>query len=302
MSGRSVPPALHQPYPGAPPVYGPDPRRTTPSQGPSGLAVTALVLGAVCLAAAVVPVAGRLLLVPLLPAAVIVAVVAIVRRAVPRGLPITALVLAGASAAIAAWSFVIPWGLPSWPWEAGDAPPAIDEPFVPDDPGNADPPLEPELGVPGLEGAGASRADPLAYGTTITIVDENSGSDVWAMTVTAPEDVTAASGAVETEPANGAYLAVTVELTNLGGDVLDPASDYDYSLYSWLLTGDGGRADSEHLPELTGLPSTWDIPPVPAGDTVRYAEVFDVATDVSATGYFVLELPGDRLVYWGPAG
>ncbi|KAA9157525.1 hypothetical protein F6B41_04850 [Microbacterium lushaniae] len=300
MTGPDVPPSLHQPYPGAPPAYGPDPRRAAPPPGPSGLALAALVLGILCLVVAVVPVAGRIVLVPLLPAALIVAVVAIVRRAAPRGLPIAGLALAGVSAAIMAWSFVIPLGVPSWPWEAGDAPPAVEEPAVPGVPD--EPPLAPELGLPGLDGAGASRADPLPYGTTVTIIDENSGSEVWAMTVDAPEDVTgAASASAGTEPVNGAYLAVTVELANLSAGTLDPVNDYDYAPYSWLLTGDGGRADAEYLPDLTALPPMWDLDPVPPGATERYAEVFDVAPAVAATGYFVLELPGDTRVYWGTA-
>ena len=294
-----TPPALppyaqgtaQQPYPGAPPVWTPAPPPPTGSKALAGTALGLAIAGAL---GAVFPF-GIVVAWLFLAGGIVLAIIALVRRAAGRGMSIAALIVSGAGILLALlWGvgFALFGGLLNgFPDDTTYTGEEYDDYSYDDS-------TYPVLGVE--DGAdGASRGDALTYGTSMVIIDESTGEPVWEVTVRAPQDITAASS--DQAPVNGAYLAVPVEVTNVSGRAIDPNVDYEYTAYAWLLTGDGGRAESAYVPGATEqYPQIWDIDPVESGDTATYYETFDVGPSVTGTGYFVLDLDSDEQVFWGP--
>jgi hypothetical protein len=246
---------------------------------------------------AFVPLAGAFLSWMLLIPAVVLGIIALARRAQGRGVAIAALVLSAAAAVI-----TILWGVGmamfgSW----------LDGDLGDDTSYDGPPPVEEEYGYPTLgidpSVGGATRNDALAFGTGVTLIDENIDQDVWTMSLGAPEDVTenAAEG-FAVPAANGAYLAVPVELTNLTDESIDLNVQYEYVPRTWLLTGDGGTAESMYLTGNPDLPSAWDIAHVEPGQTVVYYDIYDVAPQVTSTGFGVADLDSGAQIFWGPEG
>jgi hypothetical protein len=291
--------APRQAYPGAPPTWdapqpwGGPPR--PPAQS-NGLAVTALVLAVVGVVCAFIPFAGIFLAWVFVVPALILAIIAVARRGSGRGLAITALVVAGGGGLIAVlWSAGYLF-LGSF---IGGIDDSSSGPYG--DGSESAPYSYPSLGAPDVDAS--SRADELAFGEAITVVDVNNDEDVWRMTVSAPQDRTAtASVAAGSVPVNGAFIAVAVELTNLSDQAIDVTNDYDYRPFPWLLTGDGGRADTTYAVSSDEMPDVTDIGVVEPGESVTYYEVFDVAASVATTGSFVVEFPTGTPVFWGPSG
>lgn len=277
-----------QPYPGAPPVWTTAPTAPTGSKALAGTALGLAIFGA---AAALVPF-GIVFSWLFLLAAIVLAIIALVRRAGGRGMSIAALVVSGAGIVIAAL-----WGVGfalfgTWLEGIGDSVPFSD------DYSDYSDETYPVLGVDDGVG-GSSRDDALPFGTTVVIVDESTGDPVWELTVGAPQDVTATASV--DAPLNGAYLAVPIEITNVTETAIDPNVQYEYTAYAWLLTGDGGRAESTYVPGASEqYPQVWDVAAVEPGGTATYYETFDVAASVAGTGYLVLDLDSDEQVFWGP--
>lgn len=299
---------LQQPYPGAPPTYAPAPFRLgaappgVPAPGRSGMAVTALVLGILGVVFGLIPFAGAVLVAPLVVATVVFAVIALTRPGSSRALPVVALLLAGAAVVLTVSGHVARPAAGSWPWEppVPEGAPSLPSPPPPHD--IVEPQLPPLLGLQDDVVGGSSRADALPYGTTVTLIDDTTGAEIWALTVTAPQDVTAAASETPgSTPDNGAYVAVPVELTNLTDEPVDLSSEDEYALFAWLLTGDGGRADPLLLTD-SPYPTAWDIGAIQPGETAQYYEVFDVASGVTGSGLLVADLPAGGQVFWGPPG
>jgi hypothetical protein len=274
-----------QPYPGAPPVWTTPP----PTGGTKVLAGIALGLAIFGAVVSIIPF-GIVVSWIFLLAAIVLAIVALVRRAGGRGMSISALIVSGAGILIA-----IAWGvgfslLGSWFGSSVDS--GYDDDTYTDDSGYV------VLGVEAGTG-GASRDDALAYGTAVTVVDSTTGTAVWELTVGAPVDATA--GATDGAPLNGAYLAVPVEITNLTDETIALATEYEYAPYAWMLTGDGGRLDAAYIPgSYEDFPQIWDLGDIAPGDSVTYWEAFDATPAVLDTGYLVLEFDSGEDVYWGP--
>jgi hypothetical protein len=258
-------------------------------------------LGILCVVFGLIPVVGTVLLAPLVVATATFAIIALSRPEARRARPMVALALAATGILLTVWWYVAQSNTGPWLWGNDRSAEVSENPGAPFEPEAPEPEagLPPLLGVEGADG-GASRSDALPYGTTVTIVDENTGDEVWSLTVGAPEDATAAASS-DAEPENGGYVAVPVELTNLSDTSIDPARDYEYALYAWLLTGDGGRADPTYLTGDAGYLGSFDLDEVAPGATVEYFEVFDVAPTVTATGFLVFDLPEGGQLFWGPA-
>lgn len=286
-------PSRPGPSPSGPPSSAP------PPSGSTALAVIALVLSILGALTALVPFVGSIAAWFFLLPAIVLAIIALVRRSAGRGMAIGALVTSGVAIVVAALWGVGATALGSWvsTWSddaVDDTDEYSDEYEYDDEYGYA------VLGVEGTQGG--TRADALAFGTTVTLFDENSGEDVWDMTVRAPEDITAAATeGLAAAPENGAYLAVAIELTNLGERTIDLYDQYELSPYTWLLTGDGGEATSGYAAVSDDYPALWEIEPVDPGETVTYYEVYDVASTVAETGSLVIDLESGQQVYWGAA-
>lgn len=284
--------APQQAYPGAPPTWGAPPPAPEGSAALAGTALGLAIAGALIALIPFVGLAAWLFLVP----AVVLAIIALVRKARGRGMAIGALVTSGVGMLIAIVWALGTFAFGNWLSGLGDA--VDDSDSWSDDDYSYD---YPSLGIDPSTG-GTTRDDALPFGSTILVRDDNSGEDVWSITVQAPEDATqAASADVDLPPQNGAYLAVPVELTNLTDEDIDLDYQYEYTPYSWLLTGDGGRAESTYLSAETGFIPLWDLGVVEPGETVTYYEVFDVAASVATSGYLVIELDSGDLVHWGGA-
>lgn len=296
--GSPYPPAepqgqLYQPYPGAPPVWAapaaPPPR--PPASGSSTLAVVALILAIAGVLSTLLPLFGLFSAVVLLTPAIIMAIIALARRTPGRGMAIGALITAGVgSIGAIVWnlaSFTLIGLLGSIGNGAGS--------FADTDQDSGHAHDRPVLGV-----ADDVDGTSLAYGTPVTIVDESTGEEVWTVTVGAPVDATAdaAADALEDAPANGAYLAIPIELTNLTDESIDLSDQFEYTLYPSLITGDGGFADTAFLYGAPDYPAAWSLPPIAPGETAVYYEAFDVAATVIDTGVFVIDLDTQEQVSW----
>jgi hypothetical protein len=261
------------------------------------MGVIAMALAILAVLSAFIPFAGAFFSWMLLIPAVVLGIIALVRRAQGRGFAIAALALSAAAAII-----TILWGIGMamfGSWLSGDL--GDDTSF------DGPPPVEEEYGYPtlGIDPAvgGATRDDALAFGTDVTLVDDNIDQDVWTMSLGAPQDVTEKAFEGFGVPAtNGAYLAVPVELTNLSDETIDLNIQYEYVPRTWLLTGDGGTAESMYLTANADLPSAWDIARVEPGQTVVYYDIYDVTPQVASTGFGVADLDSGAQIFWGPAG
>jgi hypothetical protein len=294
-----------QEYPGAPPTWIPaagGPYAPAPTPAPSGsavlaiLALVAAILGAVI---AFVPLIGLFSWL-LLIAAVVLAIVALARRAPGKGMAIAAIVVAALGfVASVVWSLSVAlFG----GWWSGIS---DDYPDYSDDYSDGDPSPAPDggfgypsLSAPDLDVEGSSVADALPLGTAVTLHDDSAGDDVWDVSVGAFEDITAAASA--DTPMHGAFVAVPVELTNLTDEPIYPTDDYAYVPYSRLITGDGGTAEVALVSDPDAYPSVWEIGPIDAGESITYYEIFDVGASVATSGTYVLELDSGQQIHWGP--
>jgi len=272
-----------QPYPGAPPVW------TTPPPRASG----SKVLAAIALGLAIF--GGLISLIPFgiavswlfLLAAIVLAIIALVRRAGGRGMSIAALIVSGAGVLVS-----ILWGVGFalfGQWVGSTVDSDYDDPYVEDSASIV-------LGVEAGTG-GTSKDDALAFGETVIITDVTTGDPIWEMTVGTPEDVT--SIAPDTPPTNGAYLAVPVEITNLTDRTIAVADDYQYTPYPWMMTADGGRLDAAYIPgSYENYPQVWDLDDIAPGETATYYEGFDAAPSAADTAYVVMDLDEGVQLYW----
>jgi hypothetical protein len=165
----------------------------------------------------------------------------------------------------------------------------------------------PSLSAPELDADGNTLTDPLALGTTITIADDDAGEDVWEMTVGPFEDITADVLAYSEEtPLYGSFVAVPIELTNVGDDDID-LTTYEYVPYSTFVSADGEEAEIAYITNPDGYPDMWEAGAaesgtVETGETVVYYEIFDVGADAAASGAYLIELDSGQSVFWGAGG
>lgn len=286
----NTPPAA-PPWPGAPASgawSAPVPPRPAASPALSIIALILAVLGALV---GFIPFAGVFLAWLLLIPAVVLAIVALVRRAPGRGMAIAALVVTAVGVvASVLWSVVLAifGGFASWMDSGSGYDGGYDE-------GSSDYSY-PSLGPADLADGQGTRDAPLPYGEPITLVDENTGEPVWEITVAAPVDGTPQTDEVAL---NGAFVTVGVRLTNLTDAAIDPSYDYAYTPSTWLLTGDGGRADTDFYIDATVFPSLWDLGEITPGQTVTYIDVFDVGPQVIDTGRYAIDFDSGETVFWG---
>jgi hypothetical protein len=229
-------------------------------------------------------------------AAIVLAIVSLVRRAPGKGMAIAAIIVAALSAIVSVF-----WGLLMLVFGGLTA-------FISDSEFDPVPEEEeyfyPSLSAPELDADGNTLADPLALGTTITIADDNAGEDVWEMTVGPFEDITADVLANSEEaPLYGAFIAVPVELTNVSEEEID-LTTYEYVPYSTFITNDGGEAESAYIINPDEYPGIWDAGAaesgtVDPGETVVYYEIYDVGAEAAASGAYVLDLDSGQSVFWG---
>jgi hypothetical protein len=284
--GAHLPAAM----PGAPepggyvplPDAAPAPPRPTGGAALAGTALTLAILGVlVTFAPGLIALAGVLLIV----VSIVLAIVHLVGRRDGRGLSIAALVVAGVGGVVSGLvavmvSALAQFGAGGMEIITGDD---SDYDYV-------------ELGAPGLAGAATSRDDALEWGTTVVVTDTVNGGDVWEVTVGRPLDITdEIDPDVDMPPEFGAYLAVPIEITNVSDTTITDI-DWDYGLYSWLLTGDGGRAEPTWL-TLSDYTNAWDDESLEPGESTTYYEIYDVAPSVIDSGTAVIELY-DTSIHW----
>lgn len=299
-----------QEYPGAPPTWGPAAAVPATPKAPV-LGILALTLAIFGVLIVFVPFFGPLFAWVFFASAVVLAIVALVRRGPGKGMAIWALVLSvvgGLTTGTGAIGAILVGGL-----FAGSAagPDYYDEAPAPD----ATYPVEentlsPALIAPDFPIMGNPRTEPIALGTTLTLADaDSSGGEVddagtgsWNFTVRPMEDVTATAAAAEVmPPANGALLAVPIEMTNLTGEAVDLSVAYNAIPTSWLVTGDGGTAEQAYLSPLD-YPTSWDVEVVEPGATTTFYQVYDVAPEVATTGLIATLFSSGQTLYWRAAG
>ncbi|RKT31208.1 hypothetical protein DEU34_3147 [Microbacterium sp. AG1240] len=300
--------APRQDYPGAPPTWGPPAGSSAPGApwnpgpprgGSSVLAVLALVASILGVLISFVPFIGSILAWALFATAVVLAIIALVKKTPGKGMSIAALIITGAGFLLSiVWAVVLfaigAFGsaLSSGSSSGSEYSPAPDDEYY----------SYPMLGTPDVGADGNTLSAPLVPGSTITITDDNVSQDVWELTVLPFEDLTAAAAATgDAAPAFGAYVGVPVQLTNVTDDTIDLAVDYAYLPYTRFLTADGGEAQLSFLSDIETYPSAWDVEVVEPGETVTFYEVYDLAPDAVGSGSFVLDLDSGQTVFWGAA-
>ncbi|GAA2071506.1 DUF4190 domain-containing protein [Microbacterium hatanonis] len=300
--------APRQDYPGAPPTWGPPtggpapgaPWNPGPPQGGSSvLAVLALVASILGALISFIPFFGSVLAWALFATAIVLAIIALVKKTPGKGMSIAALIITGAGFLLSiVWAVILfAFGVFGSALSPGSSSGSESSP-APDDEYYS----YPMLGTPDFGADGNTVSAPLVPGSTITITDDNVSEDVWQLTVLPFEDLTAAAAATgDIEPAFGAYVGVPVQLTNVTDETIDLTVDYAYLPYTRFLTADGGEAELTFLSDIESYPSAWDVEVIEPGETVTFYEVFDLAPDAVASGYYVLDLDSGQTVFWGAA-
>ncbi|MFL2001682.1 hypothetical protein [Microbacterium sp. A1-JK] len=300
--------APRQDYPGAPPTWGPPMggpapgapwNAGAPQSGSSVLAVLALVASVLGVLISFIPFVGSALAWALFATAIILAIIALVKKTPGKGMSIAALIITCAGFLLSiVWAVVLfaigAFGsaVSSGSSSGSEYSPAPDDDYY----------SYPMLGTPDFGADGNTISAPLVPGSTITITDDNVSQDVWELTVLPFEDLTAAAAATgDLEPAFGAYVGVPVQLTNVTDETIDLAVDYAYLPYTRFLTADGGEAELTYLSDIETYPSAWDVEVVEPGETVTFYEVYDLAPDAVGSGFYVLDLDSGQTVFWGAA-
>ena len=297
-----------QEYPGAPPTWGSS-AGAAPVTTPKApvLGILALVLAIFGVLLLLVPFFGPLFSWVFLLSALVLAIVTLARRGPGKSMAIWALVLslvAGLTSGTGAVGAILVGSI-----FAGNAadPDEYDAP-APD----ASYPVEentlsPTLIAPDYPSMGNPRAEPIALGTTLTLAAadasgaDESPSGSWTFTVKPMEDVTASAAAADVvAPKNGALLAVPIEMTNLTGEPVDLSVAFNAAPSSWLVTADGGTAESAYLSPVD-YPTSWDVDIVQPGATTTFYQVYDVAPTVATTGLVVTLLSSGQTLHWRAA-
>lgn len=277
-----------QAYPGAPPTWGGAPYGVPPRPPASRvLAIIALVSAIIGAVLSAIPVGWLFAWMFVLTAAVL-AIVSLVRQSPGKRMSIAALIVSAGAVVIGVlWIvgfFVI--GVSLQQQQSGSTP--------------LEPESTPALRAPDFGENGTVGGEPLAPDTVVTLEDETDGGRVWEMAVGPIEDITStALGLDQSAPANGAYLAVPVQLKNIGDDTIDLSAEYGYLPYSWLISADDDFVATAYLYGLEAYPSAYRLDDVAPGETVTYYELYDAEADVATTdSLFTVGLDSGQDISW----
>ncbi|MDF2991241.1 MAG: putative metal-binding integral rane protein [Microbacterium sp.] len=145
----------------------------------------------------------------------------------------------------------------------------------------------------------------LSWGTPQTVIDSETGDDVWSIQALAPLDVT--SEATEASPGpvsfSGSLVAIPLELTNLTGSTIDP-DGWQLRFSTDYYTADGSITDGVYDPALLrDYPSRYDlVEPIAPGETVTFYDVRDIPFSDAGAGRSEVWLYSGDSVSWGATG
>jgi len=281
------------PWPSPQPGFA-HPAGFVPSPGPGdprpprrGLGVTALILACV---GALFAFSSSPLVWLLLVGALVLAIVQLVRRGSSRVPAVIAIVVVGLGIIVALGAALLS-GLMSSTSSTNSAPDPETDTYT----------LAQRLTVAPGHGPQAE----LAWGTAQTIVDSDSGDDVWSIRALAPVDITAEASSASPAPfsASGSLVAVPLEMTNLTDESIDP-DGWQLRFSSSYLSPEGNYLESVYDPSVTdAYPSRYDIPgPIAPGETVTFYLVEDTPFAGADRGSVEVGLYSGDLITWRTTG
>jgi hypothetical protein len=145
----------------------------------------------------------------------------------------------------------------------------------------------------------------LMWSTAETIVDSDTGDDVWSIRALAPVDITAETSTASPAPfsASGSLVAVPIEMTNLTGESIDP-DGWQLRFSSSYVSPDGTLADGVYDPAIMdAYPSRYDIAePIAPGETVTFYLVEDMPLADAEKGSVEVGLYSGDLITWRASG
>lgn len=283
--GATAPWPSPQAAPTHPPGFVPAPGSAGPRPPRRGLGIVALVIAC---AGALFAFSASPLVWLLLVTALVLAIVQVARRGSARVPAVVAIVIVVLGIIIAMGAAILS-GLTS---SASTADP---------DPETDTYTLAQRLSV----APGRGSPSELAWGTAQTIVDSDSGDDVWSIRALAPVDITAEAGSASPAPfsASGSLVAVPIELTNLTDESIDP-DGWQLRFSSSYLSPEGNYLESVYDPSVTdAYPSRYDIPgPIAPGETVTFYLVEDTPFAGADRGSVEVGLYSGDIITWRTTG
>lgn len=281
------------PWPSPQPGFA-HPAGLVPSPGPGGprpprrgLGITALIIACV---GALFAFSSSPLVWLLLVGALVLAIVQLARRGSSRVPAVIAIVVVVLGIIVALGAAILS-GLTSSASSAYPAPDPETDTFT----------LAQRLSVAPGHGSQAE----LMWGTDQTIVDSDTGDDVWSIRALAPVDITAEMTSASPAPfsASGSLVAVPIEMTNLTGEAIDP-DGWQLRFSSSYRSSDGSYLDGAYDPSVTdAYPSRYDISePIAPGETVTYYLVQDTPFTGADKGSVEVGLYSGDSITWTTTG
>lgn len=272
------------PSPGSPPNGSASPAGARPPR--RGLGITALVLACVGAIAAFTasPLAWLLLV-----TALVLAIVHLARRGGARVPAVIAIVIVGFGVFIALIAAVVS-GFTSAGSGVDSAPDPETDTYT----------LAQRLSLPPDRGSESE----LAWGTAQTVIDSDTGDDVWSIRTLAPIDITSETAAASPAPfsASGSLVAIPVEITNLTDESID-SDAWQLRFSTSYRLSDGTYADAAYDPAVTDLyPSRYDITDVAPGATVTFYVVHDGSIAEADEGSVEVGLYSGDIITWTATG
>ncbi|MDF2045063.1 hypothetical protein P2P98_02735 [Microbacterium sp. Kw_RZR3] len=252
-----------------------------------GLGIAALVIACVGTIAAFTasPVSWLLLV-----TALVLAIVHLARRSGAQVPAVIAIVIVGFGVFIALIAALVSGFSSSGP-RVDSAPDPETDPYT----------LAQRLVVP----PGSESASEREWGTPQTVIDSDTGDEVWTLRALAPTDITADTATASPAPftASGSFVAIPIEITNLTDETIDSdAWQFQFSANYFL--SDGSYGDAVYDPAVTDVyPSRYDILDVFPGETVTFFIVLDTPLADIEQGRTQVDLySGDSLTWTAPGG
>ncbi|MDQ1077215.1 MULTISPECIES: hypothetical protein [Microbacterium] len=151
---------------------------------------------------------------------------------------------------------------------------------------------------------GRGSESELAWGTAQTVIDSDTGDDVWSIRTLAPIDITSETATASPAPfsASGSLVATPVEITNLTDETID-SDAWQLRFSTSYRLSDGTYADAAYDPAVTDLyPSRYDITDVAPGATVTFYVVHDGSIAEADEGSVEVGLYSGDIITWTATG
>ncbi|KTR96574.1 hypothetical protein NS220_01365 [Microbacterium testaceum] len=151
---------------------------------------------------------------------------------------------------------------------------------------------------------GRGSTSELTWGTAQTVIDSDTGDEVWSLRALAPIDITDDMASASPAPftASGSLIAIPIEITNLTDQTID-SDAWQLRFGTSYRHSDGSYGEAVYDPAVTeAYPSRYDITAVAPGATVTFYLVQDMSIAEADAGSVEVGLYSGDIITWTSTG